>query len=207
MAAPRYSFASCVSSSTGLIYVAGGAGGYSNPLATAETYNVEEDKWEILTAMTQPRSLGCQAVFIEGKFMVISGNQLGRSAEVFDPTARTWRSCEDMWISFKGNPWGSWEVATSSTDLYVFVQRDVMKYNAEKNVWTAVATLPLDIHSGARVAQWRDSVFVSGYNTIRHKRVNYLLNPSTGQLIEVNRDGGEDIVRSPAIISIEMVEI
>ena len=99
MHTPRCAFASCVSSSTGLIYVAGGVDGYSNPLATAETYNVEEDKWEILTAMTQPRSLGFQVFFIEGKFMVISRHPFDRSAEFFDPTVRTWRSCEDMWIS------------------------------------------------------------------------------------------------------------
>ena len=44
----------------------------SNPLAVAEAYNVEEDKWEILPPMIQPHGLGCDGVFMEGKFMVFT---------------------------------------------------------------------------------------------------------------------------------------
>jgi hypothetical protein len=37
-----------VSSTTGLVYVAGGINERFNYLAAAEAYNLEEDKWEIL---------------------------------------------------------------------------------------------------------------------------------------------------------------
>jgi hypothetical protein len=90
MPTPRYSFAYSVDSSTGLVYVAGGVGVYvvrlgyvfeTGPLAAAEAYNVEEDKWEILSPMIQPHGLGCDGVFMEGKFMVFTEDI---SAEVFD---------------------------------------------------------------------------------------------------------------------------
>jgi hypothetical protein len=63
MPTPRYSFSCSVNSSTGLVYITGGVRVYiagrvgvdeplnplaeTGPLAVAEAYNVEEDKWEI----------------------------------------------------------------------------------------------------------------------------------------------------------------
>jgi hypothetical protein len=92
MPTPQYSFACSVDSSTGLVYVVGKVGVYVagrvgvdeplNPLAAAEAYNVEEDKWEILPPMIQPHGLGCDGVFMEGKFMVFTED---RSAKVFEP--------------------------------------------------------------------------------------------------------------------------
>jgi hypothetical protein len=77
-----------IDSPTGLVYVAGGVGVYiagkvgvneplnplvgTCPLAAAEAYNVEEDKWEIIPPMIQPHGLGCDSVFMEGKFMVFT---------------------------------------------------------------------------------------------------------------------------------------
>ena len=49
---PRVRFA-CSVSPDGLIYVAGGHDEYKNALRAAEAYNVEEDKWEILSPMSQ----------------------------------------------------------------------------------------------------------------------------------------------------------
>jgi hypothetical protein len=83
MPTPRRSFACSVDSFTGLVYVTGGVDERCNPLAVAEAYNVEEDKWEILPPMIQPHGLGCDGVFMEGKFMVFTED---RSAEFFDPT-------------------------------------------------------------------------------------------------------------------------
>jgi hypothetical protein len=98
----RFLFACSVDSSTGLVYVAGGANKDFHPLAAAEAYNVEENKWEILPPMIQPHGGECHGVFMEGKFMVLSGGE-DRSAEVFEPSAGTWRRCEDM--SFRGDLW------------------------------------------------------------------------------------------------------
>jgi hypothetical protein len=105
-----------VDSSTGLVYVAGGVGVYvagrvgvdeplnplvrTHPLVAAEAYNVEEDKWEILPPMIQPHGLGCDSVFMEGKFMVFTED---RSAEVFNPIAGMWKRWENM--RFKGDIW------------------------------------------------------------------------------------------------------
>jgi hypothetical protein len=111
-------------SSTGLVYVASGVGVYVtgrvgvdeplNPLAVAEAYNVEEDKWEILPPIIQPHSLGSDSVFMEGKFMVFTKD---RSAEVFEPSAGMWRRWENM--RFKGDLWKKC-VVSSSGELYAF---------------------------------------------------------------------------------------
>jgi hypothetical protein len=82
---------------------------------------------------------------MDGKFMVLSRD---RSAEVFDPTASTWRRWEDM-ISFRVDLWRSFAVACSSSgELYAFSERQqqVMKYDGGKHVWTVVASLPRHIY-------------------------------------------------------------
>jgi hypothetical protein len=59
--------------------------------------------------MIQPHGLGCDGVFMEGKFMVFTED---RSAEVFEPSAGTWRRWENM--RFRGDLWKkcavSWRV-------------------------------------------------------------------------------------------------
>ena len=107
----RYSFACSVDSSTGLVYIAGGIGVYhagrvgvdeplnplvgTRPLAAAEVYNVEEDKWEIMPPMIQTQGSGCHGVFMEGKFIVLRKDI---SAEVFDLSGKTWRRWEDILV-------------------------------------------------------------------------------------------------------------
>ena len=106
MRTTRFSFACSVSSSKDFIYVAGGFDELGETLATAEVYDVESDKWEVLPPMPQRRknSLG---VFMEDKFMVISGTRrnlqrhlhnppVERSVEVFDTKTSTWNTLEDM---------------------------------------------------------------------------------------------------------------
>jgi hypothetical protein len=195
----RYSFACSVDSSTGLVYVAGGIEVYQagrvgvdeprnpvSPLADAEAYNVEEDKWEILPPMIQPHGLGCDGVFMEGKFMVFVDD---RSVEVFEPSAGTWRRWEN--IRFRGDLWKKCAVS-SSGELYAFSdeQQQVMKYDGEKNVWTAVAFLPQSVHFLNCVTQFGDWIFVAGGRL--QKIVTYLFNPSTGEWFEVNVGGWED---------------
>jgi hypothetical protein len=194
MPTPRYSFACSVDSSTGLVYVAGGVGVYvagrvgvdeplnplagTRPLAAAEVYNVEEDKWEILPHMIQPHGPACDGVFMEGKFMVFSED---RSAEVFEPSAGTWRRWENM--RFRGDLWKKCAVS-SSGELYAFSDEQVMKNDGEKNVWTAVSFLPQSARFIKCVAQFGDWIFVAGGRL--RKIVTYLFNPSTGEWFEVN---------------------
>jgi hypothetical protein len=157
----------------------------------AEAYNVEEDKWEILPPMIQPHGLGLHSVFIEGKFMVLS--EYDRSAEVFDPSAGTWR-LEDT-LSFEGDLFTC--AASSSGELYAFheEQQQVIKYEGEKKVWTVVASFPHGRKEAtARFArfvkcatQWRGRIFV------RSSYTGFMFNPSTGQWIEVNPHGGETL--------------
>ena len=117
-------------SSTRLVYIVGKVGVYivgrvgvdeplnplagTCPLAAAESYNVEEDKWEILPPMIQPHGNRCHDVFMEGKFMVFTED---RSAEVFKPSAGTWRRWENM--RFRGDLWKKC-VVSSSRELYTF---------------------------------------------------------------------------------------
>jgi hypothetical protein len=187
MPTPRYLFSFSVDSSTGLVYVAGGVGVYVagrvgvdeplNPLAgtrllaAAEAYNVEEDKWEILPSMIEPHGLGCDGVFMEGKFMVFTED---RSEEVFEPSAGTCRRWENM--RFRGDLWKKC-VVSSSGELYTFSdeQQHVMKYDGEKNVWTVVAFLLQSTHFLNCVAQFGDWIFVAGGRL--RKIVTYLFNP------------------------------
>jgi hypothetical protein len=177
----RRSFACSVDSSTGLVYVAGGVDERRNPLAAAEAYNVEEDKWKILPPMIQPHGLRCDGVFMEGKFMVFTRDG-DRNAEVFDPSAGTWKRWENM--RFRGDLWKKCAVS-SSGELYAFSgeEHQVMKYDGEKNVWTAVAFLPHFARFVHCVAQFGDWIFVTGGIW---KIVTYLFNPSTGEWLEVN---------------------
>jgi hypothetical protein len=95
----RSFFACCVSSFTRLVYVAGGNNEHSNPLATAEAYIMEQDKWEILPPIIKPHGLGCHGVFMEGKFILhivwrkISGKLclLGSNRIVWDATVFSWK--------------------------------------------------------------------------------------------------------------------
>jgi hypothetical protein len=186
MPTARSFFACCVSSSTGLVYVAGGNDEGSNSLAAAEAYSVEEDKWEILPPMIQPHGPGCHGVFMEGKFIVLRKD---RSAEVFDPSGKTWRWWEDI-FSFRVDVWRSLAAVSSSGELYAIneEQQQLMKYDGGKSVWTAVASLPRPIYLFTCATQWRDQIFVSGVDN-PGKHISYLFKPSTGQWIEVNGDG------------------
>jgi hypothetical protein len=138
---------------------------------------------------------------MDGKFMVLSRD---RSAEVFDPTASTWRRWEDM-ISFRIDMFFfrcSFVVACSSSgELYAFSERQqkVMKYDGGKQVWTVVASLPRLIYLFKCATQCGDHIFVSGMcNPGKH--ISYLFKPSTGQWSQVNGDGG-------VIVSAATVEI
>ena len=92
------------------------------------------------------------------------------------------------YIMFLGTVFRNGDSSSSSGDLYVFTNEHVMKYDGDKNSWTAVASLPQYITHLRCATQWRDWIFVSGLDDV--ERISYLFNPSTGQWIEVKGDGG-----------------
>ena len=179
------------------------------PIAAAKAYNVVEDRWEFLPPMIKLHSHNFHGVFIEGKFMVISGDPSDLSAEVFDPSAGTWRILEDiMWVSLreKVRHIGYCPVATSTDSLYLFNRHDILKYDGGNNVWTSVATLPpqtCTVSQTLAVTEWRDWVFVTGINFYNlGKPFYYLFNPSKGPFIEFSTGEGDIIVTSAATIEI-----
>jgi hypothetical protein len=93
-------------------------------------------------------------------------------------------------MRFRGSLWKKCAVS-SSGELYAFsdLKQQVMKYDGEKTVWTAVAFLPQSARFLNCVAQFGDWIFVSGG---RRKIVTYLFNPSTGEWFEVNVGCWED---------------
>ncbi|GLJ06603.1 hypothetical protein SUGI_0042840 [Cryptomeria japonica] len=93
---------SCSCSSFSLIYVAGGHEDDKNALRSAEVYDVEDDRWDVLPDMNEGRD-ECASVFIDGILFVMSGyttEMQGRfecSVQVFDSNSRIWNRVEDMW--------------------------------------------------------------------------------------------------------------
>lgn len=187
----RYLFAYAACSSTGRIYFAGGHDGHHNALATAEAYDVEEDKWEVLPPMSQPRN-DCRGVCTEGKFVVLGGfrkdgalRRAERSAEVFDSREGRWTRLENMWSL--GGRSSSFVPSFCSGQLHVLYKRWVMKYESASNVWTAVASLPLDFPYFSSVTQWYDWLFVS-----RMPNICYLVHLVTGRTVTFR--SGEEFV-------------
>jgi hypothetical protein len=183
-------------------YVAGGIDERSNPLAAAESYNMEEDKWEMLPPMIQPHGHRCRGVFIESKFMVSGAGDFDRSAEVFDPTAGAWRRWENM-LTFRGEVIRSCLVASSCGELFAFSEQMVIKYDGEKNLWAVVASLPQRVFRVMCATQWRDWIFVNGLDSVafHQKGVSYLFHPSTGKWIEV-KGGCGGMIRCAATVEI-----
>eukprot|EP01018_Ginkgo_biloba_P021037 Gb_35243 [translate_table: standard] len=174
------SFFACSVSSGGLIYVAGGHDENKNALRAAEIYNVEEDMWEILPPMIQPRD-ECQGAFIDGKFYVISGyatefqGRFEKSAEIFDPRSGIWSKLENMW-TVGGCPR---PCVSAFGHLYFFHKQEVMKYNAKDNVWSVVDSLPESIRVSPCAAVWREKMFVSGSSCNGGEQACYIFDPQT----------------------------
>eukprot|EP00253_Pinus_taeda_P010965 PITA_10965 len=169
MPTPRLYFACCVSSSTGLVYVAGGDGEHEPRLASVEAYNVETDKWEILPPMIEPHGFGCRSFFMDGKLMVLEEFE---RREVFDPSEGTWRMTEHEVEKYD-------------------VEKDVWSV-------VASFPNPLDIRFFTCVTQWRDQIFFSAFGALG-KHISYLFNPSTREFTEVTADGGKLIISAATV--------
>lgn len=90
---------------------------------TTKVYNVEEDKWEMLPPMMEHPGKACEGVFVDGKFMVFTEDGFEPSAQVSNPSARTWTRWENM-LSFKGQQsrFSTTPCYSSSRELYVFCE-------------------------------------------------------------------------------------
>ncbi|XP_057872335.2 F-box/kelch-repeat protein At1g80440 [Cryptomeria japonica] len=89
----RSRFASAADEHRGLIYVAGGYGRLRNPVRSASVYNVEEDKWDLLSDMNTYME-DFTGAFAGGKFYVM-GKPTWPTFEVFDSYTRSWKTLEN----------------------------------------------------------------------------------------------------------------
>uniref|UniRef100_A0A5B6ZN84 Galactose oxidase/kelch repeat superfamily protein n=1 Tax=Davidia involucrata TaxID=16924 RepID=A0A5B6ZN84_DAVIN len=137
--------------------IAGGCDPQGNILSSAELYNSETGTWETLPNMNKPRKM-CSGVFMDGKFYVIGGIGVGNSnlltcGEVYDLERRTWHEIPNMFP-----PWNIEAavieapafakapplVAVVKDELYAayYAEKEVKKYDKERNLWITVGRLP-----------------------------------------------------------------
>ncbi|XP_050221869.1 F-box/kelch-repeat protein At1g74510-like [Mercurialis annua] len=157
MNAPRCLFGSA---SLGEIAIlAGGCDPAGKILSSAELYNSETGTWSTIPSMHKARKM-CSGVFMDGKFYVIGGRGIGNTnmltcAEVYDLATKTWRVIPDMLPARNGGTRGNETpaaaeapplVAVVNNELYAadYAQKEVRKYDKEKNAWNTLGGLPED---------------------------------------------------------------
>lgn len=155
MNTPRFLFGSA---SLGEIAIlAGGCDPCGNILSSAELYNSETGKWLTIPNMNKARKM-CSAVFMDRKFYVIGGIGVGSAktltcGEVYDLKTKTWHEIPNMYPARNGVA-GATEaptaaeapplVAVVNNELYAadYAQKEVRKYDKEKNLWVTLGGLP-----------------------------------------------------------------
>ncbi|XWS37455.1 hypothetical protein CRYUN_Cryun19dG0044300 [Craigia yunnanensis] len=137
--------------------LAGGCDPRGNILSSAELYNSETGKWVTIPSMNKARKM-CSGVFMDGKFYVIGGIGVGNSktltcGEVYDSKMKTWQAIPNMFPARNGGA-GATEapaaaeapplVAVVNNELYAadYAQKEVRKYDKEKNLWVTLGQLP-----------------------------------------------------------------
>ncbi|XP_048136789.1 F-box/kelch-repeat protein At1g74510-like [Rhodamnia argentea] len=155
MNVPRCLFASA---SLGEIAIlAGGCDPRGNVLSSAELYNSDTGRWEMLPDMNTARKM-CSGVFMDGKFYVIGGIGTGNirslsCGEVYDMETRTWREIPNMFPARNGET-GATEapsvveapplLAVVNNELYAadLAAKEVRKYDKVRNSWSTLGSLP-----------------------------------------------------------------
>ncbi|XP_031105829.1 F-box/kelch-repeat protein At1g74510 [Ipomoea triloba] len=134
--------------------VAGGCDSTGNVLSSVELYNSETGTWEILPSMNKARKL-CSGVFMDGKLYVLGGVGAGSSniltsGEVYDLKTRSWVEIPEMFpargetndapATAKAPPL----LAVVKNQLYAafYAEKEVLKYNKERNSWSVIGRLP-----------------------------------------------------------------
>jgi len=181
------SFFACSVSPDGLIYVAGGQDDNKSAPRTAEAYDVRHDRWEVLPPMSQERDR-CHGVFLDGKFTVLSGHateaqgQFEKSAEVFDQNTCSWSRVENKW-SVGESPISC---LAAFGHLYFFHNKQVTRYNGDRNFWEVMASLPEGMDVVTCATMWRDKIFVCGSTSRWGEQVCYMFH-SSGKWVPIER--------------------
>ncbi|KAI3439204.1 uncharacterized protein J3R85_005174 [Psidium guajava] len=130
--------------------VAGGCDPRDNILSSAELYNSDIGRWEMLPDMNKARKM-CSGLFMDGKFSVIGGTGIGNikyliCGEVNDMGTRTWRETPNMFPAQNGGV----EVneapsllAVVKNELYAadHVVKETRKYGKVRNSWCTLGSL------------------------------------------------------------------
>ncbi|KAF5204128.1 F-box/kelch-repeat protein SKIP11 [Thalictrum thalictroides] len=143
MNSPRCLFGSA---SLGEIAIlAGGCDSQGRILDSAELYNSETGTWLTLPNMNKPRKM-CSGVFMDGKFYVIGGSssELLSCGEEYNLETRTWREIPNMFPGRNGPTEAPPLVAVVNNELYAadYAEKELRKYNKERNLWITVGRLP-----------------------------------------------------------------
>lgn len=143
---PRCLFAS--SSSGSIAIVAGGSDKNGKVLKSAELYNSEKGRWELLPNMHSPRKL-CSGFFMDGKFYVIGGMSGPTTSltcgEEYDLQTRTWSKIEGMYPNVNNVAQAPPLVAVVNNQLYAveYLTNMVKKYDKKNNSWAVLGRLPV----------------------------------------------------------------
>ncbi|XP_068666884.1 F-box/kelch-repeat protein At5g60570 [Aristolochia californica] len=135
-------------SSGSVAIVAGGSDKSGVVLKSAELYNSETRRWELLPNMHSPRKL-CSGFFMDGKFYVIGGMSSPTVSltcgEEYNLQTRTWRKIEGMYPNVNRASQAPPLVAVVDNQLYAVehVTNMVKKYDKDKNSWILLGRLPV----------------------------------------------------------------
>ncbi|XP_004506600.2 F-box/kelch-repeat protein SKIP11-like [Cicer arietinum] len=134
--------------------LAGGRDPFDNILSSAELYNSDTGKWEILPNMNKPREM-CSCVFMDEKFYVLGGFAADKitqltCGEEFDMKTKKWREIPNMFpiqnetvetqIYFGPPPL----IAVVKNVLYAadYAKHEVKRYVKDNNSWVTIGRLP-----------------------------------------------------------------
>jgi hypothetical protein len=158
-----------------MVFVAGGHDENKTALATADVYNLDTDRWELLPDMSEERD-ECAGAVLDSKFFVISGygtnsqGQFVSSADVFDPATGTWSRRNEMWSTAmaagSSSPNG---YAVASDELYTFHRQTLFRYSPAKNAWNPVDAVPeaTRVSPCASTSVNNENLFVMGSDVSR----------------------------------------
>lgn len=161
----RRSFFGCASDFRRVVFVAGGHDNEKNALSSAYAYDVEQDRWIQLPAMSGQRD-ECKGVFHRGKFHVIGGyptNMQGRfskSAETFNPATWQWDAAQEDFLESEICP----RTCVDGGDSKIYMTRGayVVAYVDDSSTWQVVAELPADVRTSHYLTAWQSKLFVIG---------------------------------------------
>ena len=138
--------------------------------------------WETLPPMTRQLD-ECHGYFVNDKLFVFVRND--KSAQVFDPnTGNTglWTTVGDVWTVGQFTSLGP---LVANGHLFIISERQLMKYEADRNEWVVVSTLPENApHKILRTTEWRGHIFGTTTRTGSGRQLCYLVDLFSNKMIE-----------------------